>query len=142
MLQMELAKDDVIAVLEDFPAIEHLSFRLENATIKHFQELPELAELNLYGNPKLTAACCKDLKEMKKLRALDLPSMRDLNAALHELKDMKQLRALRGLFGLNEESLTHLAELTQLEHLDIRVSASKEALQRLKKALPRCRIKH
>ena len=82
------------------------------------------------------------VRHRKKLRAIDIQALRDMNTGLRELKDMKQLRSLRIIFGLRDENLPILAEFTQLEHLDIRVQASAEELQRLKKALPDCVVEH
>ena len=108
------------------------------ASVKKLENITQLTQLDLTIN-QLT-----DVKGLEKLTKLTV-----LKLGANQLSDVKSLEKLTQLksLKLNENKLTDvkgLEKLSNLEHLDLRLNPNliKAQIDKLQKALPKCRIWH
>lgn len=149
MANAQMLNDDDLKEIAKLKTLTHLDISYNqtftNAGLKHLTQLVDLEHLNLMYAQQATGAALKDLKALKNLRSLDLSHLKNLEEGLPELKDYTNLRALRIRGGLTDAGLKTLAELKDLEYLDIRGGSSNrigdEALQQFQKAVPKCQVR-
>ena len=94
--------------------------------------------------PPITNDDLKDLKELTCIEGLWLDYMRISDTGLEYLKESKNLELL-DLSGnrITDAGLVHLKELTKLHSLTLDgTQVTDEGVERLRKALPNCKIYH
>ncbi|MBL8825476.1 MAG: hypothetical protein JNM18_00735 [Planctomycetaceae bacterium] len=106
--------------------------------------LPELVELNLWGG-SFGDRTCSSLQSATKIESLDIWAKTITNTGLVHLTRMPALRRLMVGNSGATESLAHLSGLnggSQLKYLQLQGPiASRSSFDRLKQALPDCKIK-
>jgi Leucine-rich repeat (LRR) protein len=93
----------------------------------------------------MTAAGMDSLKGLTDLVELNLDSCEINDDSLKNLEDLKRLESLNlASTPISDAGLEHLKGLTALRTLDLsNVSdVTEEGIQKLKKSLPECHIKH
>jgi hypothetical protein len=123
--------DAGLAALENHPALRKLRITHPGAFIMaepqfsakglaHLAALKELESLTLYGSPALDGEGLAGVKELQKLRELEvLASREQLTAAsTAHLSDLRGLRRLR-LDNVAEDALRNVAKIPHLEELDL-----------------------
>lgn len=124
-----------------------------NKGVSHLKDLPNLRDLNLSGT-QVGDAGLADLAHLPQLRYLHLSDTKVTNTGLNTLKKFPHLKHLT-LYNmtLNEKGIQNLESLTKLESLYVsykhdsfgddvsrRQEANRALTERLKKALPNCRV--
>ena len=130
--------------LADIKGLTHLSIKgnqVTNAGLKEFAVLKDLVYLDL-GFSKVTGEGMKELAKMKGIKGLALRGMKETDEGLKELCALKNLTSIN-LVGtdVTDGGLKHLAGMKNLTfvYLDPR-KVSKDAVEQLRKALPKCYI--
>jgi hypothetical protein len=117
---------------------------VDDAGLRHVAKLIELRELDLSDNYNIGGAGLHHLNTLMHLRELNLSRCCNLtDTAIENVATLTQLRGLHltGCRKITDRGLEHLGALTGLETLRlIRTSATREGIQKLQQALPKCNI--
>jgi hypothetical protein len=117
--------------------------RVADADLAHLKGLEHLQELDL-TKTGITSAGLVHVKDLTTLRRLFLTDTKVDDAGIANLKGMKSLELL-GLSGtkIGDAGLVHLVELTELKSLFcLGTKVTDGGVEKLQKALPKCRIAH
>jgi len=111
--------------------------------LAHLAGLARLRRLQL-ARSRVTDEGLAHLKSLPELENLSLSSTRITDAGLVHLKQLPKLEAL-GLdyTGATDAGLVHLHQLTGLRRLGLfHTNATRQGIERLREALPECRVWH
>lgn len=130
-----------LTALKDLRSLYLVNQQVDASALRGLRELPNLEALSLCG-ARLTDLEMKVLARMRSLKWVDLAGTGVTNNGLAYLAELPSLAVL----NLNDTMVTDataglLARLQGLQHLHLgRTKMTDDGVQRLRKALPRCRI--
>ena len=122
--------------------LDLIDTKVTDAGLEHLKRLTKLRQLWL-GATNVTDAGLKHLRGLKNLESLGLDSLPKVtDAGLEHLKGLTNLEKLQlGSTNVTDAGLEHLKRLTKLKSLGLIDSkVTKEGVQKLREALPNCRM--
>jgi len=143
--------DAGLKYLRGLTNLQYLDLRcnpITDAGLAYLSELVNLGTLNL-SDTHITDAGLEHLKTLTKLQDLLLHNTRITDSGLQHLKALKNLQSLDvsstcgpvGDMQITDAGLKHLEALPNLWNLELwGTQVSREGVNRLHEALPRCRI--
>jgi hypothetical protein len=146
MLSDRLVNDDILEALSRFSNLRTLTVRsifVSDEGLRSLRRLKHLQTLRMFLSTEVTGQGLRYLAELR-LKDVEITYFNVTDSDLKELRKLHGLKTLRlmNAIKITDAAVPFLSEMTELTELEIvGVKLSNEAIEKLNRALPKCKIR-